>query len=85
MTSPDVSNLLIYNSINDISYIEYNRPGIPYNFDATYIYHNNQNYNDGSYSQQLGTINNNLIIESATSNILLVTPEDKKVWVKNKV
>ena len=85
MTSPDVSNLLIYNSINDISYIEYNRPGIPYNFDATYIYHNNQNYNDGSYGQQLGTINNNLIIESATSNILLVTAEDKKVRVKNSM
>ena len=85
MTSPDVSNLLIYNSINDISYIEYNRPGIPYNFDATYIYHNNQNYNDGSYGQQIGTINNNLIIESATSNILLVTAEDKKVRVKNSM
>ena len=85
MTSPDVSNLLIYNSTNDISYIEYNRPGIPYNFDATYIYHNNQNYNDGSYGQQLGTINNNLIIESATSNILLVTAEDKKVRVKNSM
>lgn len=85
MASPDVSNLLIYNSINDISYIEYNRPGIPYNFDATYIYHSNQNYNDGSYSQQLGPINNNLIIESATSNILLVTAEDKKVRVKNSM
>ena len=85
MASPDVSNLLIYNSANDISYIEYNRPGIPYNFDATYIYHNNQNYNDGSYSQQLGPINNNLIIESATSNILLVTAEDKKVRVKNSM
>ena len=85
MTSPDISNLLIYNSANDISYIEYNRPGIPYKFDATYIYHSNQNYNDGSYSQQLGPINNNLIIESATSNILLVTAEDKKVRVKNSM
>ena len=85
MASPDVSNLLIYNSANDISYIEYNRPGIPYKFDATYIYHSNQNYNDGSYSQQLGPINNNLIIESATSNILLVTAEDKKVRVKNSM
>ena len=85
MTSPDVSNLLIYNSANDISYIEYNRPGIPYKFDATYISHSNQNYNDGSYSQQLGPINNNLIIESATSNILLVTAEDKKVRVKNSM
>ena len=85
MTSPDISNLLIYNSANDISYIEYNRPGIPYKFDATYISHSNQNYNDGSYSQQLGPINNNLIIESATSNILLVTAEDKKVRVKNSM
>ena len=85
MASPDISNLLIYNSINDISYIEYNRPGIPYNFDATYIYHSNQNYNDGSYGQQLGTINNNLIIESATSNILLSTAENKKVVIKNSM
>ena len=85
MTSPNIKNLIVYNPTNDISYIEYNRPGIPYNFDATYIYHNNQNYNDGSYSQQLGTINNNLIIESATSNILLVTAEDKKVRVKNSM
>ena len=85
MASPDISNLLIYNSTNDISYIEYNRPGIPYNFDATYIYHNNQNYNDGSYGQQLGTINNNLIIESATSNILLSTIPNKNVIVKNSM
>uniref|UniRef100_A0A6C0KSS7 Peptidase S74 domain-containing protein n=1 Tax=viral metagenome TaxID=1070528 RepID=A0A6C0KSS7_9ZZZZ len=85
MASPDISNLLIYNSTNDISYIEYNRTGIPYNFDATYIYHNNQNYNDGSYSTQLGTINNNLIIESATSNILLSTAENRKVVIKNSM
>ena len=80
MATPDVSNLLIYNSANDISYIEYNRPGIPYKFDATYISHSNQDY-----SNQLGPINNNLIIESATSNILLVTAEDKKVRVKNSM
>jgi len=85
MASPDISNLLIYSSTNDISYIEYNRTGIPYNFDATYIYHNNQNYNDGSYSTQLGTINNNLIIESATSNILLSTAENRKVVIKNSM
>jgi len=82
MASPDIKNLIVYNSSNDISYIEYNRPGLPYKFDATYIYHSNENYNDGSYSQQLGTINNNLIIESATSNILLSTPANKKVIVK---
>jgi len=85
MASPDISNLLIYNSTNDISYIEYNRSGIPYNFDATYIYHNNQNYNEGSYNEQLGTINNNLIIESATSNILLSTAENRKVVIKNSM
>ena len=85
MATPDVSNFLIYNSANDISYIEYNRPGIPYKFDATYISHSNQNYNDGSYSNQLGPINNNLIIESATSNIILVTAEDKRVRVKNSM
>jgi hypothetical protein len=82
MASPDIKNLIVYNSSNDISYIEYNRPGLPYKFDATYIYHSNENYNDGSYSSQLGTISNNLIIESATSNILLSTPANKKVIVK---
>jgi len=82
MASPDIKNLIVYNSSNDISYIEYNTPGLPYKFDATYIYHSNENYNDGSYSSQLGTISNNLIIESATSNILLSTPANKKVIVK---
>jgi CII-binding regulator of phage lambda lysogenization HflD len=82
MASPDIKNLIVYNSSNDISYIEYNRPGLPYKFDATYIYHSNENYNDGSYSSQLGTISNNLIIESATSNIILSTPANKKVIVK---
>jgi hypothetical protein len=82
MASPDIKNLIVYNSSNDISYIEYNRPGLPYKFDATYIYHSNENYNDGSYSSQLRTISNNLIIESATSNILLSTPANKKVIVK---
>jgi hypothetical protein len=82
MASPDIKNLIVYNSSNDISYIEYNRPGLPYKFDATYIYHSNENYNDGSYSSQLGTISNNLIIESATSNIILSTPANKKVNVK---
>jgi hypothetical protein len=82
MASPDIINLIVYNSSNDISYIEYNRPGLPYKFDATYIYHSNENYNDGSYSSHLGTISNNLIIESATSNILLSTPANKKVIVK---
>jgi hypothetical protein len=80
MSTSDISKLIIYNSANDISYIEYNRPDIPYNFDATYIYHNNQNY-----SNLLGPINNDLIIESATSNILLVTEENKNVIVKNNM
>lgn len=80
MASPDISNLLIYNSANDISYIEYNRPGIPYKFDATYISHSNLDY-----SNQLGPINNNLIIESVDSNILLSTAENKKVVIKNSM
>ena len=63
MATLDINNLIVYNSTNDISYIEYNRSELPYKFDATYIYHSNENYNDGSYSQQLKTISNNLIIE----------------------
>jgi hypothetical protein len=85
MASPDISNYLIYNSANDISYIEYNRPGLPYKFDTTYIYHSNTNYNDGSYSSQLKTISNNLIIESATSNIIMSTAANKNVIVKNNM
>ena len=85
MATPDIKHLIVYNSSNDISYIEYNRPGLPYKFDATYIYHSNENYNDGSYSQQLKTISNNLIIESATSNIILSTAQNKKVIVKDNM
>ena len=85
MATADITNLLIYNPNNDISYLEYNKQGLPYMFDSTYIYHSNQNYNDGSYSQQLRTIRNNLIIESADSNIVLSTIPDKKVIVKNNM
>uniref|UniRef100_A0A6C0D5Y8 Peptidase S74 domain-containing protein n=1 Tax=viral metagenome TaxID=1070528 RepID=A0A6C0D5Y8_9ZZZZ len=81
----DIKNLLVYNSSNDISYIEYNRPGIPYKYDTTYIHHSNANYNDGSYSTDLGPINNNLIIESATSNIIMSVAENRKVVVKNNM
>jgi hypothetical protein len=81
----DIKNLLVYNSSNDISYIEYNRPGIPYKYDTTYIHHSNANYNDGSYSTDLGPINNNLIIESATSNIIMSVSENRKVVVKNNM
>ena len=85
MATLDINNLIVYNSTNDISYIEYNRSELPYKFDATYIYHSNENYNDGSYSQQLKTISNNLIIESATSNIIMSTTADKNVIVKNNM
>ena len=85
MTTPNIKNLIVYNSTNDISYIEYNKQGIPYMFDTTYIYHNNQNYNEGPYSQQLRSISNNLIIESATSNIVMASASNKKVIVKNNM
>ena len=85
MTSPNIKNLIVYNSANDISYIEYNKSGLPFMFDTTYIYHNNQNYNDGSYSQQVRTISNNFIIESADSNIVMSTAANKKVIVKNSM
>ena len=85
MTSPNIKNLIVYNSTNDISYIEYNKSGLPFMFDTTYIYHNNQNYNDGSYSSQVRTISNNLIIESATSNIIMSTAANKNVIVKNSM
>jgi len=85
MTTPNIKNLIVYNSTNDISYIEYNKSGLPFMFDTTYIYHNNQNYNDGSYSSQVRTISNNLIIESATSNIIMSTAANKNVIVKNSM
>ena len=85
MTIYDISPLIKYNSINDTSYIEYNSPGLPFMFDATYIYHSNEDYNDGSYSQYLRTISNNLVIESNDSNIILSVPDNKKVIVKNNM
>ena len=85
MASFNISDSLIYNSTNDISYIQYNRPEIPYRFDTTYIHHSNTNYNDGSYSEQLGLVNNNLVIESNDSNIILSVSENKKVIVENNM
>ena len=85
MTTFDISNLILRSTNNDISYIEYNRPELPYMVNATYIYHNNDDYNNGSYSQQLGTMRNNLIIESADRNIVLSTQQDKNVIVKNNM
>ena len=85
MATLDINNLIVYNSSNDISYIEYNRTGLPYKFDTTYIYHSNENYNDGSYNQQLKTISNNLVIESADSNIILSTPANKNVIIQNSI
>jgi len=85
MDTFNISNLISYNSTNDISYIQYNRTEIPYRFDTTYIHHSNKNYNDGSYSDQLGPINNNLVIESNDSNIVLSVSENKKVIVENSM
>jgi hypothetical protein len=85
MTTFDISNLILRSTKNDISYVDYNRPELPYMLNATYIYHDNTNYNNGSYSQQLGTMRNNLIIESADRNIILSTQQDKNVIVQNNM
>jgi len=82
MATPDISNLIIYNSNHDISYIEYNKQIIPYGFNTTYIYHSNQYYSD---QPALARINNNLIIESVDSNIIMSTAENKRVIVKNNM
>ena len=75
---------LNYSSKHDISYTSYNNKNIPWKLNASIISQNNQINNP---SLNLGTINNNLVIESSQNDILFFTSqnENKKVIVKNNM
>ena len=74
--------VLNYSSKHDISYVKYNNENIPWKLNSSYISHNNQRTHA---SLNLGTINNSLVIESSQNNIVLATPQTKKVSVKNNI
>ena len=73
---------LKYSSKYDISYINYNNKNIPWQINSSFISQNNQNINP---SLNLGSINNNLLIESSQNDIVLRTPQNKKVIVNNSI
>ena len=75
---------LNYSSKHDISYANYNNKNIPWKLNTSIISQNNQITNP---SLNLGTINNNLVIESSQNDILFFTSqnENKKVIVKNNM
>ena len=75
---------LNYSSKHDISYANYNNKTIPWKVNTSIISQNNQNINP---SLNLGTINNNLVIESSQNDILFITSQNnnKKVIVKNNM
>ena len=73
---------LKYSSKYDISYVNYNNKNIPWQVNTTFISHNNQTTDP---ALKLGPINNNLLIESSQNAIVLKTPQNKKVIVKNNM
>jgi hypothetical protein len=75
---------LKYSSKHDISYANYNNKNIPWKLNTSIISQNNQITNP---SLNLGTINNNLVIESSQNNIVFITSQNnnKKVIVKNNM
>ena len=75
---------LNYSSKHDISYANYNNKTIPWKVNTSIISQNNQMTNP---SLNLGTINNNLVIESSQNDILFITSQNnnKKVIVKNNM
>ena len=64
---------LNYSSKHDISYANYNNKTIPWKVNTSIISQNNQNINP---SLNLGTINNNLVIESSQNDILFITSQN---------
>jgi hypothetical protein len=73
---------LKYSSKYDISYINYNNKNIPWQINTSFISQNNQDINP---SLNLGSINNNLLIESSQNDIVLRTPQNKRVIVNNSM
>ena len=81
----DLSNLVKYDSNYDISYIEYNRNNIPWKMNTNYIYQDNNDVNDSNFATHFGNLNNNLVIESSSNDIILATSENNKVKVMNNI
>ena len=73
---------LKYSSKYDISYINYNNKNIPWQINTSFISQNNQDINP---SLNIGSINNNLLIESSQNDIVLRTPQNKRVFVNNSM
>ena len=73
---------LNYSYKHDISYINYNTKNIPWKLNTSYISQNNQAINP---LLNLGSINNNLLIESSQNDILFNTPQNKNIIVKNNM
>jgi hypothetical protein len=73
---------LKYSSKYDISYINYNNKNIPWQINTSFISQNNQNINP---SLNIGSINNNLLFESSQNDIVLRTPQNKRVFVNNSM
>jgi hypothetical protein len=73
---------LNYSYKHDISYINYNSKNIPWKLNTSYISQNNQDINP---LLNLGSINNNLLIESSQNDILFNTPQNKNIIVKNNM
>jgi len=76
-------SITYYNSKHDISYSKFNASNIPWNINTSYIYQNN--LNTRNVSQYFQNINNNLLFESSTNNIIFITPQNKNVIVKNNM
>ena len=73
---------LNYSYKHDISYINYNSKNIPWKLNTSYISQNNQAINS---LLNLGSINNNLLIESSQNDIVFNTPQNKNSIVKNNM
>ena len=73
---------LKYSSKYDISYINYNNKNIPWQINTSFISQNNKNINP---ALNIGSINNNLLIESSQNDIVLRTPQNKRVFVNNSM
>jgi hypothetical protein len=73
---------LNYSYKHDISYINYNTKNIPWKLNTSYISQNNQAINP---LLNLGSINNNLLIESSQNDIVFNTPQNKNIIVKNNM
>ena len=78
-----------YNSKHDISYAKFNNSNIPWKLNTSYINQSNPisvtNPISANIVQYFGNINNNLVIESSSNDIVFVIPQNKRVVAKNNI